>query len=412
MERIRFCQCFFFLLIISFILNSCATVSTTGMLEYDPANKDSKIDGVKFSLLVDRNNTTLNMTNKAKEKYPHVFSDEFTALPLVYKLDCRHEFEPSDPAWALLSGFSLTLIPAAMTEEYDSCSGNLFLSEIDGYIINKKVYYSFEKTEWFPGLVWWIIAPFVHSRQKFEPLEEQTLIEYAFKSVSEVNQDRLKGVYNYRKSRLKKVTVYGETYWVFVGLDQSVKERKEGKGKHDIASAIFFKDYPQILSKPIDSVVIATRENEQWKPLMSIPRKLGLKKLTMVSAKIVNNLPVSIEIIEDVKPKVEYFIHLSNPTDHEEIRWSNNMLIDAKNLTFSEDLRLKDWDSLVKLQIELEKEILKLNENLSRLELSFQQKVVKNEDTKFENELIPLYQQRISIFEALITSLKQALKYK
>lgn len=402
----------FGLFILIFLFSSCAMVSMNGMLEYDQSKKDSKIDDVKFSLIVLKNNQPVNMTEKAKEKYPHIFSNEFTSLPVWLELNCKHERVDHSDTGPLIFALSLTLIPGPEHDENDSCSGYARLYGIDEYLINKPVNYYFNKSWVVPGPLHWLFVPLVHSRKQFEPLQEQTLVEYAFRSVSELDQVKLKDMYNYRKARLQKIAIYGEPYWVFVGLNQSKKAEKEGKGEHDIANALFWKDYPQLLAKPVESVVIAIKENAQWKPVMSIPRRLGLKKLTMVTARIQDNRPSGVEVKEDLKPKIEYFLYLSNPYDSEEIRWSNNMLVDAKNLTFSDDLKQKDRDSLIQMQTELEKEILRLNENLSKLELSLQQKLVNKEDTKAENELIPLYQQRLSIFEALITSLKQALKFK
>ncbi len=400
-----------FILILLFS-SGCAMVSMNGMLEYDPSKKDSKIDDVKFSLIVIKNNQPLNMTEKAKEKYPHIFSNEFTSLPVWLELNCKHERVDHSDTGPLIFALSLTLIPGPEHDENDSCSGYARLYGMDEYLINKPVNYYFNKSWVVPGPLHWLFVPLVHSRKQFEPLQEQTLVEYAFRSISEVETSKLKEAYNYRKARMQKIAIYGEPYWVFVGLEQSEKAKKEGKEKHDIASVLFWKDYPQPLAKPMEGVVIAIKENDQWKPVMSIPRRMGLKKLTMVSAKIQDGRPLGVEVKEDVRPKIEYFLYLSNPNDPEEIRWSNNMLVDAKNLTFSDDLKQKDRDSLIKMQTELEKELLRLNENLSKLELSLQQKLVKNEDVRAENELIPLYQQRLSIFEALITSLKQTLKFK
>lgn len=399
------------LILILLFSSGCATVSMHGMLEYDPSKKDSKIDDVKFSLIVIKNNYPINMTEKAKEKYPHIFSNEFTSLPISISLNCSSERVDHNEG-ALIYSLTLTLVPGPLDSKIDKCSGSIELNAPDGFLIKSNINYYFDRMTWVPGPLHLPLVPLVHSRKKFEPLEEETLIEYAFRSISEVGPSRLKDTYNYRKARLQKVTIYGEPYWVFVGLKQSEKAMKEGRGEHDIADARFYKDYPQLLAQPIDNIVIAIKENDRWKPKMSVPRRLGLKKLTMVSAKIQDGRPLGVEIKEDVRPKIEYFLYLTNPNDPGEIRWSNNMLVDAKNLTFSDDLKEKDRDSLVQMQIELEKEILRLNENLSKLELSLQQKLVKNEDVRAENELIPLYQQRLSIFEALLTSLKQALKFK
>lgn len=391
------------------IFTGCATVSTTGMLEYDKTKKELKVDDIKFSILKKKGirGSYINMTKKAMEYYPNLFLDDLTSLPIHINLNCRSKSTKHDEG-AILYGLTLGLLPAPLDSDMDYCSGFLELSGIEGELFRKNIEYSFDKMRWVPGIPFLPLAPIVHSRKDFSTLEEQTLIEYAVQSINEAEPAKLKDAYDYRKNRLHKINIYGKTYWVFVGLVKSSESEKNNKG-YDIALASFFNEYPEILSNPIESVVIAKKDEKGWREVSSIPRKLNLKKLTMVSGKIINNRPVKIDIHEDVKPRVEYFIFLTNPNDYEEIRWSNNMLVEAKNLTFVEDLKNKSKDELIKLLTDLEKELLILSEKLSKLELILQQKLVNKESTIDENTLIPIYQQRINLFEALILTVKQAI---
>ncbi len=390
----------------------CATVGTQGMLNVDPTKKDSKINDVKFSLFTIKNGNVVDITDNAIKYYPNIFSNEFTALPVMFELKCNHQRIDNSSEGALIFVFTLTLVPGPDYDEIDSCYGRLELRGFNEFLINKDVSYEFTKSWWIPGPLYLPFVPFVHSKKQFEPLEEQTLVEYAVVAINHADPIKLENMYNYRKQRLQKVTIYGEPYWVFISLDQTEKASQEGKGKLDVATLLFWKDYPKPLDRNLERVVVATYENDTWQPVMSIPRRLGLKKLAMVSVKIEDERPASVVIKEDVQPKIEYFMYLSNPNDPEEIHWSNNMLIDAKNLTFPDGLRQKDRESLLELQTQFEKEILRLNEKLSKLDLSLQQKLIKNENVQFENALIPIYQQRITIFEALIASIKQAMQFK
>ncbi|MCX7769707.1 MAG: hypothetical protein N2202_01335 [Proteobacteria bacterium] len=398
---------FIWLFILLLLLSNCATVTKTGMFEYEPSKKEMKIDNTTFSLIVNKNNWNYNFTENARKYYPNIFYDDFSSLPVFLNLNCDSDIRQSDPAYSLISAFSLMTIPVPMMEKYNICRGSLKIATLP----KKEIYYKFERTEYFPGL-WFFLAPLFHSREEFEPNEEQTIVEYAVKAINEEDSKKLKDMYEYRKARIHKISLYGEPYWVFVALTQSEKASKEGKNVYDLALAQFWKEYPKILSNPLESIVIAIKEEEGWKPIVSTPKKLGLKKLTAVSAKILNDRPIAIDVREDVLPRVEYFIYLSNYNDSEEIRWSNNMLIEAKNLSFPEDLRQKSRDELTKLLIDFEKEMIKINEILNRLELSLQQKLVNKQDTTNENTLIPIYQQRLNIFEALITSLKQSSKLR
>lgn len=402
----------FFILLICFLLafTSCATVSTTGMLEYDGTKKELKVDDVKFSILKKRefNSGYINMTKKAMEYYPNIFLDDFISLPVHINLDCRTKSQQHDEG-AILYALSLGLLPAPLDSKEEYCKGNLELTGIDGDLIKKDIMYSFDRMRWVPGIPFLPIAPIVHSRKDFDNMEEQTLVEYVVRSINEVDPMKLKDLYEYRKSRLQKINLSGKTFWVFVGLTRSIESQQKNRG-YDIAVAQFWNEYPKILSKPIEVIIVAKKDDMGWNEVSSIPRKLDLKKLTMISGKVVNNRPYGINIYENVKPKVEYFIYLTDPNDIEEIRWSNNMLVEAKNLTFTEDLKYKGKDELIKLRTDLEKELLNLNEKLSRLELTMQQKLVNKESIINESAFIPVYQQRINIFESLILTIKQSGK--
>jgi len=396
------------LLILALYASGCATVSKTGMLEYDVSNKDLTVDGAKFALIVDKGKLK-NMTDVARNNYPNIFLNDFTSLPIWVNVDCKYEPKQSDPAFAFLAVFTLLTVPTPMMEEIYKCSGKLRINSVDGPIVDKKIYYNFERVEWSPW-IWFFVAPLFHNSEKFD--DTNTIIEYAVQSLKEIDKNKLSEMHEFRKKRLKKVSIYGQSYWAFIEFYRSSNAKEESNMKNDLVRILFWKNYPKLLENPIESVVAAVYENGKWQPVMSIPRKLGLKSLTSVSAKIENNKPIDVEIRENVKPKVEYFIKLSNYYDPEEIRWSNEMLIESKNTTFTEELTYKDKNYLVQLQTELEKELLLLNENLSKMELTLQQKMVKNENVMAENLLIPLYQLRISLFEALLTSIKQVMKYK
>jgi hypothetical protein len=397
------------LLILVLFASRCATVSKTGMLEYNVSNKDFAVDRAKFALIVDKGGEINNITDVASKNYPNIFLNDYTSLPIWVNLDCRYESKESDPAFGLLAAFTLFTVPTPWVETNNKCNGRLLIDSVDGPIVDKSIYYSFEKTVWSPW-IWFFVAPLVHNSEKFD--DTNTIIEYAVQSLKEIDKNKLTEMYEFRKNRLKKVNIYGQSYWTFIGFDRSSKAKKKSNMKYDLVKIFFWKNYPDLLENPIESVVAAVYENGNWQPVMSIPRKLGLKSLTMVSVKIEGNKPLDIEIRENVKPKVEYFTYLSDYYDPEEVRWSNDMLIEAKNTTFAEELPYQDKRYLVQLQTQLEKEVLRLNENISKMELTLQQKLVKNENVSSENTLIPLYQQRISIFEALLTSVKQVLKYR
>ncbi len=394
------------IVVLILFVSGCSTVTKKGMLDYEPSKKDITIDEVKFALIVNKGTPT-NITDKAKSNYPNIFSNDFTSLPLWVDLECNRKYQSSDDlAFSLIATFTLLTIPVPLLEERDSCKGSILLEGLKEPVINKQISYYFETTDWFPG-IWFFLIPIFNNSEKFN--DTNTIIEYAVQSLKEADPKTLTEMYIYRKQRLKKVFINGEPYWVFIGFKKSQKAKNEG---YDLATILFWKNYPKLLEEPLESVVAAINENGKWQPVKSIPRKLGLKSLTLVSVKIENNKPIDVEIIENVKPKVSYFIKLENYYDPEEIRWSNEMLIESKNTTFTEELTYKDKNYLVKLQTDIEKELLRLNENLSKMELNLQQKLVKNENVSVENSLIPLYQQRISIFEALLTSLKQVMSYK
>lgn len=386
------------------LASGCTTINKSGLLEVDPGQKQSSIEGVKFGLVVQGN----NFTAKAREYYPNLFRDDFTSLPVIVSRSCQRKrneiFDDGTGPFAMLLSI---IAPFPFFDNHQSCKGNIVAPGAEGYLVEKPFDYSWVATEFFSiNPVYWILMPFVNESEA-KLSEDQALVENAVRALKEVNPGLLQDAQNYRRDRLQLVTIEGRPYRAFIGLEQSEKARKEGGG-FDTATVLFFNEQPQFFDQAQERVVVARKEGTHWYARDAYLRHLGLKRLAAASVLMENGRPARVVIREKVAPQVENFLFLDNDKDMNEIRWSNNLLIEAKNTTLLQLLRQGSRLEITGLITRIEKEILNLNEKAQMAASRAQQIVITGGDPKAANEMAVLYRQRITIFEAILSALKRA----
>jgi len=386
------------------LAGGCTTINKSGLLEVDLGQKQSSIEGVKFALLVDN----VNLTAKAREYYPNLFSDDYTALPVIVSRSCqRNRNEIFDDGTGPFAVLLSVVAPFPFFDYTQSCKGEFVSSGAEGYLVKKPFAYSWVATNFFSiNPVYWILMPFFNESEA-ELSEDQVVVENVVRALKEVDQRQIKDSQSYRRSRLQQVTIEGRPYWAFIGLEQSEKARKENGG-FDTATVMLFNENPKFLVAPQERVVVAQKDGSRWHTRDAYLRHLGLKRLTAASVSIENGRPARVAIRENVTPQVENFLFLDNDRDMNEIRWSNNLLIEAKNTSLLRLLQQGSRQEITDLITRIEKEILNLNEKAQMAESQVQQMVVAGGDPKAANEMAVLYRQRITIFEAILSALKRA----
>jgi hypothetical protein len=91
------------------------------------------------------------------------------------------------------------------------------------------------------------------------------------------------------------------------------------------------------------------------------------------------------------------------------LRWSNSILLDAKNRSLDRLLREEGRDALLVMATRIEKSILELNEQAERSKDKAQSLVEKGEgDPAPDRELSILCRQRIEILKPMLAAVKGA----
>lgn len=383
----------------------CTTIKTSGMLEADPGRKQTAVDGVTFTLLVDG----ADFTAQARQYYPELFADDFTSVPVNITRNCSTKHTSVTDDFLLFLGsyvFSL-IVPLPWDDSTRSCTAGIWVPGIDGWLPGKSFDYGRVDT-WFFSLnpVYWLIMPFF-DEEGDSTAEDQTLIENTVRAISVLEPAGLKDYQHYRRSRIRPVNIAGREYWSFITLDQSGKACSEGL-QFDTASVRFFSARPGLLDTPLEQVVVARKEGTVWSTRTAYLRRLGLTGLTSVSVLLEGGRPARVVIKENVEPGVEELLYLEKDTDMDELRWNNTMLVEAKNTSLLKLLRQGSRAELAALITRVEKEVLSLSEKAQLADSQVQQIVVSGGDPKKFNELTVLYRQRMTILEAVLSGLKRA----
>jgi len=164
-------------------------------------------------------------------------------------------------------------------------------------------------------------------------------------------------------------------------------------------------------AKPMDQAVVARMdESGNWRPVRSYLR--SARTLTQVSVLIENNVPVRAVVRTPDTPPLEDFIDtpdLSGSDRAEILRWSNGVLLEAKNRSLENVLKQESRDTLLSLATRIEKSILDLSAQAERAKDRAQTMVEQDQgDPAPDRELSILCRQRIEILKPVLAAVKYA----
>lgn len=400
-----FCLAVFFTAAILFG-GGCTKIKTNGMLAVDPGQKNASVEGVKFALL----DGEQNLTGEAGKYYPDLFSDDFTSLPVIVIKKCEEQTNKKvveNPLGFVGMVYLAILAPVPFFNNSLDCTGHILCPGIESWLVRKSLAYSWIATEYASyNPVSWIFMPFYHESLK-NISTEQTVIENVARAVQHIDPVKLRQAQEYRRARLQQVIIEGRSYWAFLGLGQSENARA-GELEFDTASVMLFSERPRYLDKPQEEVPVARRQAGQWKTQRGYLRHLGLDQLMAVSVVMEDGMPARAVVSRVVEPPLDDFIDLPEHPSAEDIRWSNNALVEAKNTSLLRLMRQGSRTELASLITRIEKEVLSLSEKVQVADTRVQQIVVTGGDPKTANEMAVLYRQRITMFEAILSGLKRA----
>lgn len=420
-------------MLLFFSLNACTAVRYTSTMK-PSGDKALQYGQVRFAMMgfnyekpgVEPLPPVIDQ--KSKELYPNIFSDDWTALPVHVDIK-RSLHDTSLQVSYFLTGFcTLGIIPFPGTAENHFTVTASVLDSQGECLSEKLESFEIDMTQWGCLFPWGLLpvpgfsdlerdsfvagndendrAPYI----KVNNYAAECIAESVVRSLKSVDQAKIEAAYRERRSRVQEITVDGKRYVGFLTMTSFNKWKKA-----DTFSVLVFQDQPRQGVKPFDQAVVARRDGSgRWQPVNSYLRHA--RTLTAVSALTENGVPVKVAVRAVDLPPLEDFIDtpdLGAPDATEVLRWSNSVLLDAKNRSLDKVLQEGSRDSLLALATRIERSILDLNEQAEKAKDRAQAKVEKGEgDPAADRELSVLCRQRIEVLKPILAAVKQAAAAK
>lgn len=363
------------------------------------------------------------LQERAKALYPKLFTDDWTALPVMPTTKIRSGGDGSVMRAALLTALTAGVIPfpGKQTTDYT------VIADVRGpagdSLASGKTSFQFEQATWVSligplgcipvpgksedrGTMFLFIPVAGPSYSEAEAMYGQytadRVIEAVVQQLRSIDPALMGDAHKARKARLKEVVIDGRKLWSFLAPVIS-----QDTGEPVSFTALFYTDYPSRGSTPLEQVEIARRDaSGTWISHTAYLR--STPSLTAVKAVLDKGVPTAISIQKVSEPPIQDFISLPDTYTAADIRWSNNVLIEAKNSSLLSLMRYGSRAELTSLVTRIEKEILSLTEKAQIADSKVQQIVINNGDPSAENEMAVLHRQRITVLEAILSALKRA----
>ncbi|MBN2297663.1 MAG: hypothetical protein JXM72_03670, partial [Deltaproteobacteria bacterium] len=317
------------------------------------------------------------LQERAKVIYPGLFTDDWTALPIMVKAEIKQDSSGLQRA-GMLTGLTLGIIPFSGT----AITGHTITTDVRNAIgesmAGKKVNFDVEFGTWvtilgplgsfpvpgeadlprdtvFLGIP--VSGKPYAMKEKYGTYNTDIMIEAVVQSLRTIDTVMLEEAHKARQSRLQKVTIDGQNYWSFLAPNIS----KEG-GQAVSFVCLLYQEKPNRGTKPYEQVIVARRgENGNWIPVNGYLRTT--RELTAISTLMDSGAPARVVARVVKEPPLEDFIDtpdLSSPDRADNLRWNNGILLQAKNRSITNILREKSSDELLGLVTRIEKSILDL----------------------------------------------------
>jgi len=369
--------------------------------------------------------TARQLQERAKVLYPRLFSDDWTALPITVRDKIKND-ESGMTRAGVGSGLTLGIIPFAGTIVTSHEVSTIIRDAFGENLVKTDVRFETELGTWVT-----IFSPLgslpvpgdadlprdtvllgiplsgdpYGTGEKYVTYGADLMIEAIVKSLRSIEIASLEAAYR-RQPRPQELAIDGQTYWCLLAPVIS-----HGSGQPVSFAAMLYQEKPERGAKPHAQAIVAQRgENGGWVPVNGYLR--NTRKLTAVSTLLEGGAPVRVVARAIEEPPLQDFIDLpdlSAPDLMDHLRWSNGILLEAKNRSLENLLRLESRDTLLELATRIERSILDLSEQSERAKDRAQRMVEKGEgDPEPERELAVLCRQRIEVLKPILAALKQA----
>jgi hypothetical protein len=417
------------LVLAALVLNGCSAARYTSTLK-PPDDKNLEFGSVRFamsSFTYERPGVQPSpqlIEERASALYPSVFTDDRAGLPVLIDFK-RSDSSLSDGGKMLLMIFTMFgVVPIPHTDRHDFTVRASVLDSLGERLCEREETFEINVITWasywplgllpVPGpsdlpreyragdLVEWGEA----SRNKVNNHAAECIAGVVARALKSADQAKLRAAFQERKSRVQEIMVDGKPYKSFLTM-ASVSRPKPGS----TFNLLVYQGDVRYSAEPMDQAIVARLdESGRWQPVTSYLR--SARTLTRVSALIENNVPVRAVVQTPETPPLQDFIDtpdLSGSDRAEVLRWSNNVLLEAKNRSLENVLKLESRDDLLTLATQIEKSILDLSAQAEQAKDRAQAMVEKGQgDPAPDRELSVLCRQRIEILKPVLAAVKHA----
>lgn len=425
------------LFVMTFLLAACGSYRITSTLK-PSGNTDLSLGQARFSLArfsimhdekdISAQNSAKALTHeflndRAKALYPNLFTDEWTALPILATAEIRSGGDTGIMLAAFATALTAGVIPFPGEKTTDISVATDVRGAGGDSLAAGNVSFQFEEVIWVsligplgcipvPGeadgrgtmfLFIPITGPgYAEAQTEYNNYMADRIIETIVRQLRTIDPAKLNAAYRARASRLRDVVIDGRTVWSFLAPTLSNENNQAVS-----FTALFYRDHPNRDVQPFEHVEVARRDAAGvWIPKTGYLR--GAQSLTSVKTVMDKGVPADITVNQVTEPPLEDFIDLPENAGADDIRWSNRILIEAKNTSLLRLMQQGTRPELARLITRIEKNVLNLNEKAQMADSRVQQIVVNGGDPKETNEMAVLYRQRITILEAVLSALKRA----
>ncbi|MDW7646052.1 MAG: hypothetical protein SCI25_13540 [Desulfuromonadales bacterium] len=418
------------------LLSGCVSTRTVSTLKPGENAATASLDGVQVHLVDD------SWQARAQKIYPLIFSNDMTAIPITTEISSksRNPFNPS----MLINAFNLFALPGYHSTTTDTdVTAALLIKE--GRQQLAPVHFQTKRADWGTLLTPLALLPVpgpadvrasggMTNTSIYDSsieLGQKATIEAIVQALRQADQTQLQQAVRDRAARLQQKDLDGVSIWTFLGFEvpntpteQDLKTARRRLAaattanpdttgdSAKVAKLFIFPTRPTWKSTPQESIVVAKREADGgWKPVTGYLR--SARSLTAASVLLENGSPAQVILRPVSEPPVEDFIdtpELSGKSAAEMLRWSNNMLLEAKNRSLPKTLREGSMDDLLGLVTRIERAALDLNEQSERAKDRAQAMVEKGEgDPAPDRELAILCRQRLDVLRPILGALQQEI---
>jgi hypothetical protein len=364
------------------------------------------------------------LAQRANTLYPEIFTDEWTALPVMVK--AQGTFHDGLMIPSILCALTAGVVPFPGKMSMNLTVSSDVKGALGESLITKGREFEVEQVMWaslvgplgcipVPGqadlekdsiLLFIPLTKDAYSMTKLPTYITDCIVESVVRDLREVDPGLIDAAFKARASRLQEIAVDGRTFWVF--LAPSISKET---GKPIAFWAIFYGEQPKRGMTPSEQVVVARRDGSgTWVPETGYLRRT--KGLTAVSVMMDKGVPAKVAVRTVAEPPLEDFIDLPDISGKdwaENLRWSNGLLLEAKNRSLMKMLKEKTGDELLTLVTRIEKAVLDLSALAERAKDNAQAIVEKGQgDPAPDRELSILCRQRIEILKPVLAAVKQA----